>query len=117
MEPLTAFVLAAAEWSGVHYSLPLIGIILAAGLGTATLFALSVLAFARRRTRQYLLVTVALGALVVRSVVGLGTVLALVPMPIHHLVGHGLDVLIAALVLLAIYLSGPTGHQHPPQSN
>ncbi|KYH26058.1 hypothetical protein HAPAU_11490 [Halalkalicoccus paucihalophilus] len=117
MEPLTAFVPAATEWSGVHYSLPLIGIILAAGLGTATLFALSVLAFVRRRTRQYLLVTVALGALVVRSVVGLGTVLALVPMSIHHLVGHGLDVLIAAFVLLAIYLSGPTGHQHPPQSN
>lgn len=111
MESLSTLVFTTTEWPEVHYSLPLIGIILVAGLGTAVLFAISVLAFVHRRTRQYLLVMVALGALVLRSVVGLGTALTIVPMIVHHLVEHGLDFLIAALVLYAVYLSGPTGHQ------
>jgi heme A synthase len=77
-----------------------------AGLGTGILFAVSVVAYRRRRSRRYALITVAVGALFLRSILGLGTVLGIVPMPIHHLLGHGLDFTIAALILSAVYRSG-----------
>lgn len=117
MELLSTLIIAITEWQGVYYSLPLISVIIIAGLGTTALFVISVLAFIRRQTRQYFLVVVALGALVLRSVVGLGTALAIVPMAVHHLVEHGLDVLIAALILYAVYLSGPTGNQQPSRAD
>ena len=91
----------------VEGSIPLLLVILIAGLGTGVLFVVSLVAYARRRTTQYLLVSIAVGALWVRSIVGAGTVLGLVPMVVHHFLEHSLDFLIAALLLYAVYAHAP----------
>ena len=96
------------DWSEVRDSPILLTILLLAGLGTAILFLLGVIAYLRRRSLPYLLITLALGALVVRTIVGFGTVFGHIPMGVHHLVEHGLDFLIAILLLAAIYRSGST---------
>lgn len=96
--------LAAVEGSPV-----LMGIVSLAGVGTGLLFAVSLLACRQRRSRRYLLVTVAVGALFFRSVVGAGTVLGHTPMIVHHLVEHTFDFLIAALVLYAALRTGSSG--------
>lgn len=78
-----------------------------ATLGTATLFLVGLVGYRRRGTRVYFLLTVALGLLVCRTVVGFGTALGVVPMPLHHLIEHGSDFAIATLVLYALYQTGP----------
>jgi predicted RND superfamily exporter protein len=77
-----------------------------ATVGTLALFAIGLVAYRRRGSGVYLLLTVALGLLVGRSIMGFGTALDLVPMPVHHLLGHGADFAIAALVLYAIVRTG-----------
>ena len=95
-----------AGWS-VEGSLPILAVVVVAGLGTSVLFAVSLAAYRRRRRAQYRLIALAVGALLARSIVGAGTVLGVVPMPVHHLVAHSLDFLIAALVLYAVYAHAP----------
>jgi len=92
---------------GLEPSIPLVVVIVLATLGTGVLFAGSVLAWRQRRETRYVLITLAVGALFVRSLVGFGTVYEHVPMSIHHFVAHSLDVSIAALVLYAVYRSKP----------
>ncbi|GAB7090102.1 hypothetical protein JCM18237_03730 [Halorubrum luteum] len=94
-------------WWGVEGSIPLLVVVIVAGIGTGLLFAVSLLAYHRRRSRQYLLISVAVGALWLRSVIGAATVLGYVPMPVHHFIEHSLDFLIAALVLYAVYANAP----------
>lgn len=91
----------------------LLVVLLAAILGTGLLFALSVAAYLRRRSTQYLLISIAVGALWGRSLVGIGTVYGYVPMPIHHLIEHGLDFLIAVVVLYAVYTQAPGAVSEP----
>ena len=98
-----------AEWVDSRYSPLLLLVIFLAGIGTTTLFLVGVVAYRRRRTFRYLLITVVLGLLVVRTAVGFGTILGMVPMTVHHLVEHGFDFLIATLVLYAVYRTGPVG--------
>jgi len=95
-------------WPGVEGSLPLLCVITLAGVGTGLLFAISILAYRQRGSTRYLLVTIAVGALFWRTIVGFGTVLGVVPMPVHHLTEHSLDFLIAAIVLYALLRSKPT---------
>ncbi len=102
--------LAASSWSGVHGSRVLLAVIALAALGTAVVFALSLAAYYRRRETSYLLISLAIGALLVRSAVGFGTVRGDVPMLYHHLVEHTLDFLIAVLVLSAAYIGGARRH-------
>ncbi|MFP4625305.1 MAG: DUF7471 family protein [Natronomonas sp.] len=92
-------------------------VLVVATAGTTTLFVLSLVVYWRRLSAPFLLVTVAIGLLVVRSVVGFGTVVGLVPMTVHHVLEHGFDFLIAALVLVAAYLSrskSPVPSGEPP---
>lgn len=95
------------EGWGVEGSLTLLAVIGVAGIGTGILFLVSLVAYRRRRSSQYLLISVAVGALLARSLVGAGTVLGHVPMPVHHFLEHSLDFLIAALVLYAVYAHAP----------
>lgn len=104
---LTATTSFGGTWMDPQLAPVLVGVIVLAVLGTTALFLAGVAAYSRRRTPRYLLITVVLGLLVARSVVGLGTVLGAVPMTAHHLVEHGFDFLIAVLVLYAVYRSGP----------
>ncbi len=85
----------------------LLAIIILAAIGTTILFCCGVVAYRRRRSTRYLLITIVLGLLVGRSMIGLGTVFGLVPMTIHHLVEHSFDFAIAVLILYAVYRSGP----------
>ncbi|WP_408959512.1 hypothetical protein [Natrinema sp. 74] len=94
------------EWLNPQLAPVLIGIIVLAVLGTTALFVVGLVAYSRRRTVRYWLICVVLGVLVVRSITGLGTVLGLVPMTVHHLVEHGFDFLIAVLVLYLVFRSG-----------
>lgn len=106
---LTAVVLGAGgDWPGVEGSMLLLGVVLLACAGTGLLFAISVVAWSRRRSRRYLLIAVAVGALFLRSIVGIGTVFGAVPMVVHHLVEHSFDFLIAALILYAVIRNRPT---------
>jgi len=93
----------AGDWLGPRTAALLLAVIALATLGTLSLFLVAATGAFRRRTRPYVLLTTAIGLLVVRSVVGVGTVLGTVPMPVHHLTEHGFDFLIALLVLGAIY--------------
>ena len=95
------------EWlSGTEATLLVIVLGLAT-LGTTAMFLIGLTGYRRRRSRVSLLVSAALGLLVGRSVVGFGTALGIVPMPIHHLIEHGSDFAVATLVLYALYRSGP----------
>ena len=102
----SAVPLTAGGW-GVEGSLPLLAVVFVAGLGTGLLFLVSLVAYGRRRSSQYRLISVAVGILLVRSIVGAGTVLGYVPMPAHHFLEHSLDFLIAAIVLYAVYAHAP----------
>jgi len=74
-----------------------------AGLGTSILLGLAIAAFVRRRSRPYLLIVAAFAALLGRSaVVGFSLVGVLTPTQ-HHLLEHGLDVAMVALVVAAVY--------------
>lgn len=99
---------ARAEWGAVEGSLVLLAVVLLAGVGTGLLFTVSLLAYRERRSTRYLLVTVAVGALFLRSIVGAGTVMGYTPMVVHHLIEHTFDFLIAALVLYAALRDGPS---------
>lgn len=81
----------------------LLGALLAlAALVTLPIAGIAVVAYRRRRNRSYLLVALALFALVGRIGVAAGTVVGVVPDAAHHLVEHGLDVTIAALLVGAV---------------
>jgi hypothetical protein len=96
------------QYGTVEGSPVLLGIVLLAGTGTGVLFLVSLLAYRQRRSTRYLLITVAVGTLFLRSIVGAGTVLGYTPMVVHHLVEHTFDFLIAALILYAALRSRPT---------
>ncbi len=100
-----------ADWLAPELAVVLLAVIVLAAVGTTLLFLLGVVAYARRRSFRYLLITVVLGLLVARSLIGLGTVFGIVPMAIHHLVEHSLDFAIAVLILYAVYRSGASRNQ------
>ncbi|ELY51699.1 DUF7471 family protein [Natronolimnohabitans innermongolicus] len=103
------------QWLDPQLAPVLLAVIVLAVLGTTILFGCGIVAYSRRRSTRYLLVTAVLGLLVTRSIVGLGTVFGLVPMTIHHLVEHSVDFSIAVLILYAVYRSGP-GISTDPES-
>jgi len=101
-------VLAASSTTwGVTGSPLLLAVIAIAGLGTGVLFVVSLIAYTRRRNRQFLLISIAVGALLARSIIGAGTVLGVVPMLTHHFLEHSLDFFIAAVILYAVYAHAP----------
>ena len=73
------------------------------GLGAAALLGVAVAAFVRRRSRPYLLLVGAFAALLARSAVAVGSVLGHVSPASHHLLEHGVDVVLVALVVAAVY--------------
>ncbi|WP_010546774.1 DUF7471 family protein [Natronobacterium lacisalsi] len=98
-----ASALPVGDWLPPSIAPLLFAIVAFAAVGTLTLFIVGLIGYARRSTFRYRVLTVALGALVVRSIVGAGTTFGLVPMVVHHLVGHGADLLVAWLLLYLLY--------------
>lgn len=86
-------------------SLQLLAVIALATVGTALLLGLAFRAFVRRQSRPYLLIVAAFAALLGRSAVAGFTVTGLFSPAEHHLLEHGLDVVLVALVFAAIYHS------------
>lgn len=78
-------------------------VLLLAGIGSAALVALAGLALYRRRSHSYLLVTIALGTLLVRTFLGGVTVGGLMSMQTHHVLEHVLDALVIGLLFAAVY--------------
>ncbi|OVE85522.1 DUF7471 family protein [Natronolimnobius baerhuensis] len=99
------------EWVSPELAPVLLAIIILAVIGTTILFGCGLVAYSRRRSQRYLLITIVLGLLVARSVIGLGTVFGLVPMAFHHLMEHSVDFAIAVLILYAVYRSGASSSE------
>ena len=81
----------------------LIVLLALAGVGSTLVAALGLAAFARRRSRSFLLVALALSALLARTAVAVATMVHLLPPSAHHTLEHGLDLAMAVLVLAAVY--------------
>ncbi|WP_198662142.1 DUF7471 family protein [Halorussus litoreus] len=98
-----------AGWFPVHAShtgsadLGFAALLGLAGVGSALLLGLGLAALARRRSRSYLLVTLALATLLARTAVAALSLTGSVDAVAHHWVEHGLDALMAALVVAAVY--------------
>jgi Kef-type K+ transport system membrane component KefB len=106
----------------------LIALLALAGLAAATLLGLALAGFARRRSASYLLVALALATLLARVGVATAAMAGLLADTDHHLAEHVLDVLMAALVIAAVYTArsvrqratpepgdvAPDGGGHPP---
>ena len=72
-------------------------------LGSVAVLVLALAAFRRRRSLPYLLVALAVAALATRAVVGALTMGGYLGSATHHVVEHGLDVAVVALVVGAVY--------------
>ena len=81
----------------------LVGLLALAGVAAAVLLGLALAGFARRRSRPYLLVALALATLLARVGVATAAMAGLLVDADHHLAEHVLDVLMAALVIAAVY--------------
>ncbi|WP_254536821.1 DUF7471 family protein [Halomarina litorea] len=77
-------------------------VLAAAALLAALVFGVALAAVARRRSWSYLLVALALGTLLARALVGVLTMESVLDPDLHHVLEHGLDVAMAALVIAAV---------------
>lgn len=84
-----------------------------AALGAAVLLGLALAAFVRRRSRPYLLLVGAFLALLARSGVAIASVFGLVSPEGHHLLEHGVDVVLVALVVAAVYYARTVSPEVP----
>ncbi|MFW5919631.1 MAG: DUF7471 family protein [Halanaeroarchaeum sp.] len=80
-------------------------LVLLSGIVSAVLAVVGILAFYRRRSPSYLLVAAALVVLAAKAFVGGLTVAGLLGLRTHHVVEHGLDLLMALLLIGAIYVA------------
>jgi hypothetical protein len=81
----------------------LFAVVAVATLGAATLLGLACAAFVQRRSRPYLLIVAAFVALLGRSAVFGFSVFGVLSPASHHLAEHGLDVVLVAMVVAAVY--------------
>lgn len=81
----------------------LVVLVAVATLGASVLVGLAAAAFVRRRSRPYLLLLAAFAALLGRSAVVVASLLGLLSPTAHHFLEHGLDAVLVALVVAAVY--------------
>jgi len=74
-----------------------------AGIGSGLLLVLGVAAFSRRASRSYLLVVLALAALLARTAVSALSMFGPLGPGAHHFAEHALDALLATCLLAAVY--------------
>ena len=94
----------------------MLALLAVAGLVSALLLGLGLAAFARRRSRAYLLVVLALAALLARTLVAVGAEAGMLSLTDHHLAEHGLDVAMAALVVGAVVYARTAVPRRRPDS-
>ncbi|HET7323938.1 MAG TPA: hypothetical protein VFJ06_06380 [Halococcus sp.] len=83
-------------------------VLLLAGITSLVIIGLAVVALAQRRSRSYLLITLALSVLLVRTVVGELAMSGMMARQTHHLAEHALDGVMAVLLLAAVYCARTT---------
>ena len=98
----------------VSGELSLLFVLIFAAVGSLAVLRIAVAALARRRSRSYLLIALALATLAARTAVAGLTLMQLVSPMTHHLLEHGLDVIMAGLVIAAVYYAR-TVAQHAQQ--
>lgn len=86
----------------------LVPVLVLAGMTSAGLVSLGVVAYFYRQSRSYLLVMLALLTLVVKAGLGSLVLVQSVSMEVHHLFEHLLDVLMAVFLLASIYYARTT---------
>jgi hypothetical protein len=84
-------------------SLSLLIVVTVGTIGTALLLGMALAAFMQRRSQSYLLLVGAFGALFARSIVAGFNMLGALSPTMHHFLEHGLDVVLVALVVAAVY--------------
>jgi hypothetical protein len=87
----------------VGLSWPLVSALTVAGLAAAALAGAALAVYVRRQSRSYLLVALAFVALLARTGVAVASLAGALSLNYHHLLEHGLDVAMAALVIAAVY--------------
>jgi hypothetical protein len=81
----------------------ILGLLLAFGtVSAAGILGVGLAAFIQRRSWPYLLVALALAALFARAATGIGYMTGGLSLEAHHLLEHGLDIAMAALVIAAV---------------
>jgi hypothetical protein len=80
-----------------------VGVHLLAGVGSGLLLALAVAALGQRGSRSYLLVVLALAALLARTLVSALAMFGPLDAGMHHFAEHALDATVATFLLGAIY--------------
>lgn len=94
--------MAMGDGSGLAVTLAL------AGGGSLLLVGLAAAAFVRRQSRAYLFVLLALGTLLVRTIIGALMMTEIVASDPHHVVEHALDIALVGFLLTAIVLARTT---------
>lgn len=107
---MAAFVL---EMPSVGESFVVSVLVVLSVVTSAALALIAVLAFRRRPSLSYLLVAAALVLFAVKALVGGLTVAGLLGFDAHYAVEHGLDFLMALLLIGAIY-AARSGHRCTP---
>lgn len=74
-----------------------------AALSAALVIGVALAALLQRRSAPYLLVTLAFVTLLARTVVGVAVMTGAVDGTVHHTLEHGLDAVMAGLVIAAVY--------------
>ena len=89
------------HWGAVHVDFTVV--LAVSALTTAALCLAGVTAYRRRGSRAYLLVTLALAALVAQPILGGLAMVGAVGPATHHTLEHGADAVVVLLVLGAVY--------------
>ena len=96
---MTPLHLSADGPGGVWYPL----VLALAAVGGAILLGGGLAAFLRRGSRSYLLVALALGTLLARTGLAVAAEFSMLGASTHHVGEHALDVVMAGLVIAAVY--------------
>lgn len=94
-------------------STALLVVVTIAAMGTALLLGLAFAAFIQRRSRPYLLIVAAFAALFGRSVIVGVSLVGMLSPSTHHLLEHGVDVILVALVVAAVYYARTVSQEVP----
>ncbi|WP_142860866.1 DUF7471 family protein [Salinigranum halophilum] len=94
-------------------SVTLLVLVTVAAVGTAVLLGLAFAAFVQRRSRPYLLIVAAFAALLGRSLVAGVSMFGMLSPSTHHLLEHGMDVVLVALVVAAVYYARAVSNEVP----
>ncbi|WP_277540427.1 DUF7471 family protein [Haloarcula laminariae] len=97
------------HWGALHVDFT--AVLAVSALTTAALCLAGLTAYRRRGSRAYLLVTLALAALVAQPILGGLAMVGAVGPAAHHTLEHGADAVVVLLVLGAVYDARRTGRR------